>query len=260
MTDAALRALFGDTLGPDAVGVVVSHSCDLAQMPDKEPFAEVIVGKRVPALGGNYCHAKSARTLHLTADSEQGPVHIELGAGAKRPVEKDRLAEWTPDAKRTIQPKGVDVLQHWLAARYRRATFPDAFNDRLGAAQIPGKLSDLLKRSGHDIVCLFFEVDDGREEERRAETDVYLLRIRAVYTLEKNADAHDIANDLVAKIIDLFQRVFLDSKTQEWTNVELAECDAVSTDVLTFEESRHGKKWDADHLSLRPGEKQPILE
>jgi hypothetical protein len=260
LTDEALRALLGDNLVPDTIGVVISHSCDLAQLPDREPFVEVVVGRRVPELNGGFCHAKSARTLHISAETDLGPIHLELGTGGKKFVEKVQLVRWEPDEQRRIMPNDVNVLQHWLAARYRRASFPDAFNARLKAERIPDRLSDLLKPLRSDIVCLLFDVDDGHEVDREAETDVYLLRIRVVYTLAKNAEAEIAASELASKIAGLFEKRFVDPKTKVWKNIELAECDAISTDVLSFEESRHGNKFDADNLSLRSGDDAPIME
>ena len=40
------------------VVVVVSHDCDLAQVPGTEPSVEVVVGRRVSAADGNFTHGK----------------------------------------------------------------------------------------------------------------------------------------------------------------------------------------------------------
>jgi len=49
--------------------VVISHDCDLAQAPDKEPKIEIIVGK---TCNGNHTHAKNSHTLHLPFTASNG--------------------------------------------------------------------------------------------------------------------------------------------------------------------------------------------
>ncbi len=48
------------------IGIVISHDCDLAQLIDREPNAEIIVGRVIDRIEGNFTHAKNPRVLHLT--------------------------------------------------------------------------------------------------------------------------------------------------------------------------------------------------
>ena len=165
LTDEAFKGLFDDIDDRDAIGVVISHSCDLAQSSEAEPSVEVIVGRIVAAPDGNFSHAKNARTLHVAADLEQGgTAYVELRATNKRIVGKDRLADYAPDTRRTIPSVERDTLQRWLAARYRRSAFPDEFDRRLSDCGIPAKLSKILAPLGREIVCLFFDIDEGQEK------------------------------------------------------------------------------------------------
>jgi len=49
----------------DTLVIMATHPCDLAQLPDKEPQVEIIIGRRIDRLDGNNTHAKSSRTLHV---------------------------------------------------------------------------------------------------------------------------------------------------------------------------------------------------
>ena len=65
LPDEAVTAL-GLASGADALVMVISHDCDLAnENLDIEPFVEVIAGKRLTAPDPNLADLKSPRTLHL---------------------------------------------------------------------------------------------------------------------------------------------------------------------------------------------------
>jgi integrase/recombinase XerD len=74
-----IHSLFPDArgLGID-VAVVISHDCDLAQLPDAEPMVEVILGKRIDRLDGNYSYAKNTRRLHLSFTRGKAPLYCTL--------------------------------------------------------------------------------------------------------------------------------------------------------------------------------------
>lgn len=67
LTDEAANALgLGNPEHPDdTVVIVATHDCDLAQLPESEAAIEVVVGRRIEAMDGNYTYAKTARTLHI---------------------------------------------------------------------------------------------------------------------------------------------------------------------------------------------------
>jgi hypothetical protein len=265
LTDADLRSLFEDIDDPNAVGVVVSHSCDLAQPPDSDPYVEVIIGTVLNRSDGNFSHAKNARRLHLVArNGDGGDLHLELKATGKRPVDKGRLVErgCAPDGTRTLPPAAREILQCWLAARYRRSTFPEEFDRRMNdrSAKIYEKLAKMLTPLGHDIVALFFNVDDGEEVERVGAEDVYRLQITILYTTKENEKAAEVAETLSKEITKFFtEKFWIKSENRfNWIDLDLVECLAITE--LTYEVERTLKKWNADYISLRSDEIQPIFE
>ena len=121
LSDDALRLLF-PAAGNDGfnAALVISHDCDLAQLPDAEPNAEIILGNRIEKLDGTYSHAKNARRLHLSCT--KGDVHIcvEMRATRKALIEKERLADFQPNTTTRLTANENSILQRWLAARYSR--------------------------------------------------------------------------------------------------------------------------------------------
>ena len=102
------------------VSIVISHDCDLAQDPEKEPIVELVVGTLIKSPNGNFTHAKNARRLHLECTSRGQPAYLDLGAGRKTHIDKAALAGHAPSTHIIVALKDRPVLQVWLAARYRR--------------------------------------------------------------------------------------------------------------------------------------------
>ena len=103
--------------GPEqTVVVVVSHDCDIASDCDREPYVEVIVGRRIERLGAN-THSKNPRSLHLAFASNEGEVPVELRAVAKVSVPKDRVLPTEPRPGWILTPASLVILSRWLASR-----------------------------------------------------------------------------------------------------------------------------------------------
>jgi hypothetical protein len=142
-TLAALQLVGNDSL--KSVAVVISHDCDLAQLPAVEPFVELIVGQRVGLPDGNLTHAKNPRRVHLPATEGGETVFIELTATERRLIPKTDFAEHLPSSRLILEPNARNVLQHWLAARYRRSAFPDLFDEWIFETGVGRRLAKILE-------------------------------------------------------------------------------------------------------------------
>lgn len=180
--------------GGDCFAIVISHDCDLTASADKEPVAEVVIGRRIAKLGGD-SYGKTARRLHIEYETNQGVIALELTATTKMAVDKLDLFKTDPRPDMHLDGAGIRVLQRWLASRYYRAAFPEAFENRLRAAVIPGKktflkkIEALLEDGGQHIRALLFDLDEGVDVERRDPSDVYQLGITVLYDSLKDEPA-----------------------------------------------------------------------
>ena len=77
------------------LAVMVTHDCDIASDSEREPEVEVIVGKRIPALGAD-TNAKTARRLHVAFETDQGSVAVELQAAGKVARSKSEVLSAAP--------------------------------------------------------------------------------------------------------------------------------------------------------------------
>jgi hypothetical protein len=252
-------------LAPDSdpaqhVGVVVTHDCDLAQSPDVEPVVEVIVGHRVESGNGNFTHGKNPRRLHLSAVEAGTIIWIELTATARQSVPKQDLVKHAPSATSLLDSSGLNTLQHWLAARYRRSAFPDAFDRHLNETGVAGRLARILGPLGNHVVAVFFDVEEGKER-KHDDGDPFTLSIHLLYSTA--ADPHTAqtaANSSVQAVTAAFHDRCWDKKMNKWRGIELVECSAISDQALTYAMSLQLKRWNADYVSLRAEPVQPMLE
>jgi hypothetical protein len=146
---------------PGTIVVVISHDCDLAALPDKEPEAEIIVGRLLEKADGNYTHAKTPRVLHLEFTTPDGSKFVELTATNKMRLRKEVLADEVPRTGFELRPGDQSILQRWLAARYRRAAFPDEFEKRLKDSGASDRLTKILKPAGQHICAIFFDLESA---------------------------------------------------------------------------------------------------
>jgi len=199
--------------------VVVSHDCDLTASLDKEADAEVIVAKRIDRLGGD-SFGKTARRLHIECQSENGPIALELMAPSKRPIPKSSLFVTQPRQDIRIDGRGIGILQRWLASRYHRAAFPEAFEGRLRAAILPGKqtflkrIESVLAAGGEHIRALLFDLDEGKSTERDRPDDLYQLGISVLYdSLRDEPTAAGVATKTAEDLETLFETAFFSEES-----------------------------------------------
>ena len=145
--------------GSEAVVIVASHDCDIAQDAAVEPIVEVVVGKVLGmgsfSLDGNYTHAKNARTLHIPLAGET-TQYVEFVSTNKQSIDKRRLLDYQPDSHFCIEREPKTSFQRWLAFRYRRSAFPDEFERRLTKNKLHQKIANAMKKTSDHITAIFF--------------------------------------------------------------------------------------------------------
>lgn len=260
-------------LPPEKVAAVIaSHDCDLAQLPDGEPFVEVVLGTFLDgAPNGNYTNCKNLRRLHVGFSATGEEAYVEIDTNRRALIPKDAadnprhgLSEHLPNASHKMTPKEHSVLQRWLAARYRRAAFPDEFDRRLKEeTKIAEKLAKAFKDTGNHIAAVFFDVDGGTENARNGANDPYELVVTLLYATDTDPAAAQIAATKTAEAIQsIFEarcRIKKDGN-DIWTWIELVDIEVISDEALSYAQSQLLKKWQADHISLRTEPEQPIFE
>lgn len=242
------------------VVVVVSHDCDIANDAAREPEVEVIVGRRIAALGAD-TNAKTARRLQIAFETSDGQVAVELIASDKIARPKAAILSTQPRPDWELTPERLVTLQKWLAARYHRSAFSDEFERRLKdkPARVGQKIAKALDEPGEHVLAVLFDVDSGRENHRNGPEDVYQLHITLLYdSSQDEPKAYEATQKSADTIENVFEKAFFQEGS--WKNIQLLSCTATSDNAMTIAESRLLKQWRLDHLSLETAPHQPMHE
>jgi len=243
----------------DTVAIVATHDCDLAQSPVNEQMIEVVVGRRIDSMDGNYTHAKTARTLHSQFEGD-APLLAEFAATGKQTVSKKELFDFEPLAGQRLSPSGLATFQRWLASRYHRSAFPDEFERRLvRETKLADKIAKAVKPHGALIVAVLFDVDEGQNHVRTGPDDVYVLDITILYSVEANFEqAEAAAHAAMESIRDAFKHKLFDQQLVKWQSLELRYCDVLSEEALTYRQFSLMRSWRLEYISLGADPQQPI--
>lgn len=226
------------------ITMVISHDCDIVQNKDVEPEVEVIVGRRLITLDGNYTHAKNPRKLHLSAKENDSPVFFELLAKSKKLIQKDKLFAFKANSTIMLLPRDFSVLQRWLAARYHRSAFPDEFQRPLQNAGLNRRLLKICEPLGDHLIAIYFDIDDRKSLNEEGSDDPYKLTIILLYSTEKDLlAAEQAAEGAAALIVKTFRESFFDHEKNIWREIELLECLTIADQAMSYAMSRQLKKW-----------------
>lgn len=228
--------------------VVISHDCDLAKDADREAFVEVIIGRLIDRADGNSSWGKSSRTLHYTVDCAGSAESIELVSTSKTQINKNRLARFSPDDRYSISHECLALLRSWLAARYRRPSFPDAFNDRMRGTGAAKELAKVLSKHGMNISFVFFDLGDKRNVEC-GDHETYQLAVALAFPPGNDPEAAADDADFVAGVVDEAIR----TKLRSGCGIVLRDCFAISEDDISVSQAKLLDLWDLDYVSFRAG-------
>jgi len=128
----------GLSLHEDSLLFVLTQDCDLVQ-PDfeKEPYVELLEIRPVTTVDGNYEHGRNARKL----DFFLGESAYRASCHDRHRLNRAILANIEPSGYHPVERTLCDMVADWIAKRYARPAFPDAFNRRLASETYQGSRS-----------------------------------------------------------------------------------------------------------------------
>lgn len=250
----------GDLLAPDdaiTLGVieaaqrdthralVISHSCDIANDESVEPAIELLIGVIVPEAQATSQNGHSIRKLHLGAHAESASQWVQYGIADRREVNKADLLGCEPCPVHRYPSAQRNVLRRWLAQRYSRSEFPDAFIEWLKQSGVERRFEELGKGYSACLVGIYFDFDD--DTEREDPDDPYALGINMVYDAS-NAGHEAAATQARGELEALFTRRCKPAGRWRW--IELTYCDALSEDAFSLRAARTFRRWRFEHRSL----------
>lgn len=263
-TAAAFEFDLVGAAGQGRRAIVITHDCDLPN--ETEHWVEVIVAELVvnsPKPDPQLSYAKNPRRLHLAYEGANAALLIlELRHGDRRSVPKGKFAECAvKDNGLALSVEGKRALKQWLAARYGRPAFPNAFEQRLrkpsGKRPVEQQIAKILEPKAKYLIGLFFDLG----EQRGAEANIgepYVLSVSVVYDATEGSTNARLSAEQVAKDLrELFEKAY--GTPDVATEIALEACEAVADTKLTLADLRRVDQWRLEYISLRNDDQGDFL-
>jgi hypothetical protein len=227
-----------DINGRDSTrALVISHSCDLAG--NDEESAELLIGEVIEHQ--QHANGHSVRLLDLKAASSAKQEIIRFNITNRRQIEKRMLHSLVPHASR-MSASELSILKRWLAQRYSRPEFPDAFVERMkkcdGFEKWSKKHSAVL--SGVYFGTKDFEITDQQTP--------YELRIYLVFD-SSNAENENKASRAKEELVEMLNHHYWQAPS--WFLIELVDCAVVSDADFSVRNASIYKRWRFEHRSIK---------
>ncbi len=219
--------------------VVLTQDCDLVhQSYEVEPNVELIAGALLENADNGLRHGRNPRRLHLDLEpSATANAAVGFSVHRRIVVPRSLLEDHKPHTSLRLGRDERRLLCDWVAKRYVRAAFPDAFNER--AQESLRRIEKELKRSGEHVTGLFLMIDP---DEERGEGESYRIVLRVVARREVLSDEKtEIALVRVAKVIA--------DALGSCRGILVEDHQLISESEFTLEDLRFFKRWDWDYRS-----------
>ncbi|GBR18800.1 hypothetical protein [Asaia spathodeae] len=241
------------TIEEGSRAVVITHDCDLPN--DSETTVELILAEAVEAPNAQFFYAKNPRTLHLRYNVDGGNFVVVALQHAKRvTVTKEEFEKYAvKDVHASLAVAEKRTLKQWLAARYGRPAFPDAFERRLRREiakkkSVEREIGKILAPASKHLVGLFFDLGEHRTAEI-ATGEPYGLEISVVYdSTEGGPEARQSAEKIASELHALFECAY--GKPDTATEIAIEICEAIADTSLTLADLRRVDQWRLEYISL----------
>lgn len=260
--EAIAASLFDEASSSLKRAIVITHDCDLSN--DKEVELEVMVGDVVDKKDKQYARARNIRRLHLAFNTSGGAQQfLELQITPKQTISKQFLAgRAKPDSAWVIPDDEKRALKQWLAARYGRPAFPNAFEAHLRKTvskkqTVEDQLGKALEKISAHLIGVFFDLGENRAAELTNGTP-YDLKVTVVYDASEGGQpARLAAEEGVCEIRGVFKAAYGDPALA--TEIALETCEAVADTFFPLSDLRKVDQWRAQYISLRQDPPEPFL-
>ncbi len=221
--------------GADDRAILLSQDCDVVHGSyDVEPSVELIRAKVSAVKDAVVRYGRNPRKLQL----ESGPdAFLNLSVHDRWSVPRSELETHPPEPTLSVQAESLHVLVEWVAKRYTRPAFPDAFNDRRAGAT--RKIEKELKKNGTLITGLFLLISPNEE---CADDEVYEVALRvtaAKTTLATKSIEAELART-TRQIADALGAC---------DGIEVVDHAVVSEAAFTLDDLQYFQRWDWDYRS-----------
>lgn len=233
--------------------VVISHDCDIPN--EAEATIELIICKQLEPnkVDHQLCNARNVRRLHLPYNVGGRDVHYELSFQKRVVLDRAAFARdfSFPNETHTLSDASKRVLKQWLAIRYGRPAYPNAFENRLRIRIskkeiLERKLAKLIEPRVSILSGIWVDLDTDKNVELPPE-DPYFLQMYLVYKTDGDLQAARAETETLAgEITELFNSAY----TGDLDQIVLDRCAAVAETSFSLADIMRTDQWRVEHISL----------
>lgn len=221
--------------------ILISQTCDIVHHSfDAEPTVEILLASPVKGKhDGNCTNGKNPRILHIPININGDSAGYECRICSRAYLSRNLLADRAPDSAAQLNHEILQITTRWLASRYTRTAFPDAFVSRLTASQ--KKLKKALEKDGSDISGLYIALKPWGEI-----TGTKYYKMVLVGTIRE-----PISNDEHRKAKAHGSLMQIAAVLEKCKGIIVEDTMLLSESEMTLDDIRSMHRWDFDYLSLR---------
>lgn len=225
--------------------ILLTQDCDILREREVEPYLEFIAVSRVPKANPQLEAGRSVRRIHIPGHSEEdGEVWLDCSIHDRFRVPKASLAELDRKEAVTLGEEAKRQLRQWVARRYTRQPFPDAFERRLGSRQ--GRIRKLFAQSSARLISTVYIATSNEElpDETPYEVDI-LLAARGRNLVDPSlSEAIDDFEHKVEQAIEAKEGIVFATDARGYPRLRV-----IAEDDLTLGMIRRYKRFDVDYRS-----------
>lgn len=224
--------------------VVASHSCDVVSPSQMEVTCELC-----PAIPlaedetvDQFGYGRNPRRLRVPIQVDGRAILHEMFAPLRFHAERARLEEIVPDPLACLLADDLLTFEFWLAARFSRRVFPNAFDARLETRN-HGRIRKALQAVDEHVHMLLYSLTPQRELVDEHEP----YRIRVVVLAKSASMSDDKVMESLETVRDRIEEILQDRPGIS------AEVVLVGDEAMTYAQLRTFGRWGFEDLSLQSG-------
>ncbi|EHH1244579.1 hypothetical protein QUN95_002949 [Vibrio parahaemolyticus] len=129
---------------------------------ESEPWVNVLIAKKIDSLTKQFQNGRNERRLHFSISVDGQSEAFEVNASSIFQFERSRLLELNKHNGYQVEDDASFSLKHWLAERFRRDVWPDAFNRSIKKAE--KRLKKFYERRNGHLSGVYLKLDSWEEK------------------------------------------------------------------------------------------------
>jgi len=225
--------------GATDCAVVISQDCDVVQTVEVESYLEVIAAKVLEQPRADLLHGRNPRLIDIPVVAPVGR-YLHISVHDRFRIEKHDLAAHAPSTTITLDREVTSQLAKWIAKRYTRVAWPDAFNERM--ATVDDKLERLFKSDNGKVITGIWLMLDPVDEELAEDRD-YRLAVWLTMSSESMMDKTEVRRG------EEFEKR-LQQLLKSCNGIDLCEIELRKESDVSLEDLRLFRRFDKDYRSI----------